>query len=174
MERRIKTVAFLMIGGFLYTCYIFLSGWILGLDHLYYLYSGEIWSSGPYEMILIHRSSILVPIVDIAGLLVILGAVLYYNTDQSTKEPVAVTRGKLILIVSFVIEIIAILVHVFGLVVAFSYPEVALQTADNIAALIIGDVFSLGIAFVALATTLIGILIGGVHKGMKKVRNSTV
>ncbi|MFX1607103.1 MAG: hypothetical protein ACFFDD_14510 [Promethearchaeota archaeon] len=165
MERRTKTVAFLMIGGSLYTCYIFLSGWIMGLNHLYNLYSGEVWSSGP--MILIYRTSILLPIVDIAGLLVIFGAVVYYTTYEPTNEPVVVARGKLITLVGFVIGTIAILVHVFGLVAAFSYPEAAWQTADDIAARIGGDVVSLGIAFVAFATTMIGILVGGVHKGVE-------
>lgn len=118
-------------------------------------------------MILIYRTSILLPIVDFAGLLVILGAIVYYSTYESTKEPVVVARGKLIMLVGFVIETIAILVHVFGLVVAFSYPEAALRTADEIAPLIMGDVVSLGIATVAFATTMIGILVGRVHKGVE-------
>jgi hypothetical protein len=165
MERKTKTVAFLTIGGFLYTCYIFVSGWIMGLTHLYYLYSGWIWSSGPHP--LMYVTSPLLPIVDIAGLLVILGAVVYFRTYEPINEPVVVTRGKLIILVGFVIEITAILVHVFGLVAAFSYPEAALQTADDIATLMIGDVTSLGIAIVAAATTAFGILVGGVHKGVE-------
>ncbi|NHI89845.1 MAG: hypothetical protein EAX87_10000 [Candidatus Thorarchaeota archaeon] len=167
MERRTKTVAALMIGGFLYTCYIFLSGWIMGLDHLYYLYSGEIWNSGPHLQIYIHRTSILVPIVDVAGLLVILGAVVYFRTYKPTNEPVVVARGKLIILVGFVIGIAAILVHAFGVVVAFTYPEAALQTVDYIVVSMMGDVTSLGIAIVAVAITAIGILVGGVRKGVK-------
>lgn len=163
MERRTKAVPFLMIGGFLYTCYIFLSGWAMGLNHLYDLYSGEVWSSGPRP--LIYRTSPLLPIVDFAGLLVILGAVVYYITYEPTREPVVVARGQLVILVGFVIETLAILVHAFGLAVAFTHPEAALLTAEDIAALIMGDVASLGIAAVAFATTRIGILVGGVHRG---------
>lgn len=137
----------------------------MGLNHLYDLYSGQVWSSGP--MILIYRTSILLPIVDIAGVLVILGAVVYYRTYEPTKEQVVVVRGKLVLLAGFVIETIAILIHAFGLLVAFSYPEAALQTVDYIAALIMGDVASLGIGILAFATTMVGILLGGVHKGVE-------
>lgn len=133
--------------------------------HLYYLYSGWVWSSGPHP--LMYVTSPLLPIVDIAGLLVILGAVVYFRTYKPTNTPVVVARGKLIILVGFAIEITAILVHVFGLVAAFSYPEAALQTADDIARLMMGDATSLGIAIVAVGTTAIGILVGGVHKGVK-------